>query len=322
MAQAKTTGPAVRAGYRDKKGPFKRLIENIVAHPYLYIMFLPVLAYYVIFHYWPMYGIIIAFKDYKPMLGIFGSQWVGLAQFREFINSPYLLRLVKNTLGINLGMLIFAFPLPIIFALILNECKSIAFRKVVQTVTYMPHFVSSVVVCSLILIFCRGNGMITMILHNFFGLPAKNMFAVPKYFKTLYICMNIWQELGWESIIFFAALTSIDAALYEAATVDGAGRWKQMWHVTLPGIVPTIMILLIMRIGSMMSLGWDRIYLLYNQMIYETADVISTYVYRMGMTRMQYSYSTAVGLMNSVINIILLVSANIVSNKLTESSLW
>lgn len=321
MAQAKTTGPAVRVGYKDKKGWWRRLADNIKQHPYLYLMFLPVFAYYVLFHYWPMYGIIIAFKDFKPMLGIFGSKWVGFDQFAEFINSPYLWRLLRNTLGINLGMLIFANPLPILFALLLNECKSVVFRKVTQTVTYMPHFVSSVIVCYLMLTFCRGNGLITSML-SVFGLPQKNMFSVAKYFKPLYICMNIWQELGWESIIYFAALTSIDASLYEAATVDGAGRWQQMWHVTLPGILPTVVILLIMRIGSLMSLGWDRIYLLYNQMIYETADVISTYVYRMGMTRMQYSYSTAVGLLNSAVNIILLVSANVVSSKVTESSLW
>ena len=320
MSQAKTNGPAIRKGYKDKNY-FLRLGANIKAHPWLYVMFFPVFAYYVLFHYWPMYGVIIAFKDFKPMLGIFGSHWVGLDKFKEFLYGPYLWRLVRNTLGINIGMLLFGFPLPILFALILNECRSVKFRKVVQTVTYMPHFVSSVVVCSLMLIFTRSTGIITSLL-SYFGMPKTNLLSVPRYFKTLYICMNIWQELGWDSIIFFAALTSIDAALYEAATVDGAGRWQQMWHVTLPGIAPTIIILLILRIGNLMSLGWDRIYLLYSEMVYETADVISTYVYRMGMTRMQYSYATAVGLLNSGINIILLLSTNALSRKVTESSLW
>ncbi|MBO4367226.1 MAG: sugar ABC transporter permease [Clostridia bacterium] len=320
MSQVKTNGPAIRKGYKEKNY-FLRLFDNIKAHPWLYIMFFPVFAYYVLFHYWPMYGIIIAFKDFKPMLGIFGSQWVGLDKFKEFIYGPYLWRLVRNTLGINLGMLIFGFPLPILFALILNECRSIKFRKVVQTVTYMPHFVSSVVVCALMIIFTRSTGIITNIL-SYFGMPKTNLLSIPRYFKTLYICMNIWQELGWDSIIFFAALTSIDSSLYEAATVDGAGRWQQMWHVTLPGIAPTIIILLILRIGNLMSLGWDRIHLLYSEMVYETADVISTYVYRMGMTRMQYSYATAVGLLNSAINIILLLSTNALSRKVTESSLW
>ena len=320
MSQAKTNGPAIRKGYKDKNY-FLRLGANIKAHPWLYVMFFPVFAYYVLFHYWPMYGVIIAFKDFKPMLGIFGSHWVGLDKFKEFLYGPYLWRLVRNTLGINIGMLLFGFPLPILFALILNECRSVKFRKVVQTVTYMPHFVSSVVVCSLMLIFTRSTGIITSLL-SYFGMPKTNLLSVPRYFKTLYICMNIWQELGWDSIIFFAALTSIDAALYEAATVDGAGRWQQMWPVTLPGIAPTIIILLILRIGNLMSLGWDRIYLLYSEMVYETADVISTYVYRMGMTRMQYSYATAVGLLNSGINIILLLSTNALSRKVTESSLW
>ncbi|MGI6172995.1 MAG: ABC transporter permease [Christensenellales bacterium] len=320
MNRTNTQNLPIRVGYKERNW-FSRLWDNMKGHPWLYIMFLPVLAYYVIFHYWPMYGVIIAFKDFKPMLGIFGSKWVGLAQFREFIESPYLWRVLRNTLGINLGMLVFASPLPIIFALLLNECKSVAFRKVVQTVTYMPHFVSTVIVCYLMITFCRGNGLITRML-GVFGVPQKNLFSVARYFKPLYIGMNIWQELGWESIIYFAALTAIDASLYEAATVDGAGRWQQMWNVTLPGILPTVVILLIMRIGSLMSLGWDKIYLLYNEMIYETADVISTYVYRMGMTRMQYSYSTAVGLMNSAVNIVLLVSANIISARVTENSLW
>ena len=171
------------------------------------------------------------------------------------------------------------------------------------------------------LIFCRSNGILTRMLGTF-GVRQTNLFSVPKYFQPLYILMNIWQELGWESIIFFAALTSIDASLYEAAKVDGAGRWQQMWHVTLPGIAPTIVILLILRIGNLMSLGWDRIFLLYNEMIFETADVISTYVYRTGLVKMQYSYSTAVGLMNSVINVILLLSANALSRRVSESSLW
>lgn len=320
MSQSKTSGSTIRPGYKSPS-ILKQLGRNIKAHPYLYLLFLPVFVYYVVFHYWPMYGVIIAFKDYKPMKGIFGSEWVGLLQFKTFLNSTFLWRLIRNTLSINLGMLVFAFPLPIIFALLLNECKSVAFRKVVQTVTYMPHFVSSVVVCSLMLIFCRSNGILTRML-GVFGVRQTNLFSVPKYFQPLYILMNIWQELGWESIIFFAALTSIDASLYEAAKVDGAGRWQQMWHVTLPGIAPTIVILLILRIGNLMSLGWDRIFLLYNEMIFETADVISTYVYRTGLVKMQYSYSTAVGLMNSVINVILLLAANALSRRVSESSLW
>lgn len=299
----------------------RRLLDNMRAHPWLYIMIIPALAYFIVFHYAPMYGVIIAFQDYKPLKGIAGSKWVGFQHFETFITGPFFWRLVRNTLSINIGMLLFGFPLPIIFALMLNEVRSTAFRKVVQTVTYMPHFVSSVVVCGLMVIFCRSDGLLTNVL-TVFGLPKTNLLTIEGYFQPLYIGMNIWQELGWDSIIYFAALTSVDAALYEAARVDGAGRWRQMWHITLPGISSTIVILLILRIGNLMSLGWDRIILMYNDMVMETADVISTFVYRTGLVQVQYSYATAVGLLNSIINVILLVSANAVSRKISDSSLW
>ena len=299
----------------------RRLLDNMRSHPWLYLMILPAIAYFAIFHYAPMYGVIIAFQDYKPLKGISGSAWVGFKHFQTFVQGPFFWRLVRNTLSINIGMLLFGFPLPIIFALMLNEVRSTAFRKVVQTVTYMPHFVSSVVVCVLMVIFCRSDGLLTNVL-TFFGLPKTNLLTIESYFQPLYIGMNIWQELGWDSIIYFAALTSVDAALYEAARVDGAGRWRQMWHITLPGISSTIVILLILRIGNLMSLGWDRIILMYNDMVMETADVISTFVYRTGLVQVQYSYATAVGLLNSIINVILLVSANAVSRKISDSSLW
>lgn len=305
-----------------KQSYLRRLGRNMVEHPLLYLMFLPVVAYYVIFHYAPMYGVVIAFQDYKPMRGIAGSQFVGLKHFQTFVNGPFFWRLVRNTLSINIGMLLFAFPMPIIFALMLNEVRSVRFRKVVQTVTYMPHFVSSVVVCGLMLIFCRSDGIVTIAL-NALGLVEKtNLLTIKQYFQPLYILMNIWQELGWDSIIYFAALTAIDAELYEAATVDGAGRWRRMWHITIPGILPTIVMLLILRIGNLMSLGWDRIYLLQSEIVYETSDVISTYVYRTGLVQTQYSYATAVGLMNSVVNVILLFSANAFARRVSENSLW
>ena len=299
----------------------KRLLMNIKQHPWFYILILPAIAYFIVFHYAPMYGVIIAFQDYKPFKGISGSAWVGFKHFTDFITGPFFWRLLRNTLSINIGMLLFGFPLPILFALLLNEVRSTGFKRVVQTITYMPHFVSSVVVCGLMVIFCRSDGILTYVL-SFFGLPESNLLTYKNLFQPLYIGMNIWQELGWDSIIYFAALTSIDVSLYEAARVDGAGRWRQMWHITLPGIAPTVVILLILRIGNLMSLGWDRIYLLYNDMVMETADVISTYVYRTGMLQVQYSYATAVGLMNSVVNIVLLFTANYISRKVTDSSLW
>lgn len=299
----------------------KKLLMNIKQHPWFYIMIIPAIAYFIVFHYAPMYGVIIAFQDYKPFKGIAGSAWVGFKHFTGFITGPFFWRLIRNTLSINIGMLLFGFPLPILFALLLNEVRSVGFKRVVQTITYMPHFVSSVVVCGLMVIFCRSDGILTYVL-SFLGFPENNLLTFKQYFQGLYIGMNIWQELGWDSIIYFAALTSIDVSLYEAARVDGAGRWRQMWHITLPGIAPTIVILLILRIGNLMSLGWDRIYLLYNDMVMETADVISTYVYRTGMLQVQYSYATAVGLMNSVVNIILLFTANFISRKVSDSSLW
>ncbi len=299
----------------------KRLLMNIKQHPWFYVMIIPAIAYFIVFHYAPMYGVIIAFQDYKPFKGISGSAWVGLKHFRDFVTGPFFWRLIRNTLSINIGMLLFGFPLPILFALLLNEVRSVGFKRVVQTITYMPHFVSSVVVCGLMVLFCRSDGILTYVL-KFIGFPENNLLTYKQYFQGLYIGMNIWQELGWDSIIYFAALTSIDVSLYEAARVDGAGRWRQMWHITLPGIAPTIVILLILRIGNLMSLGWDRIYLLYNDMVMETADVISTYVYRTGMLQVQYSYATAVGLMNSLVNIILLFSANFISRKVSDSSLW
>ena len=299
----------------------KKLMMNIKQHPWFYVMIIPAIAYFIVFHYAPMYGVIIAFQDYKPFKGISGSAWVGLKHFSDFITGPFFWRLLRNTLSINIGMLLFGFPLPIIFALLLNEVRSVGFKRVVQTITYMPHFVSSVVVCGLMVLFCRSDGILTYVL-KFIGFPDNNLLTYKQYFQGLYIGMNIWQELGWDSIIYFAALTSIDVSLYEAARVDGAGRWRQMWHITLPGIAPTVVILLILRIGNLMSLGWDRIYLLYNDMVMETADVISTYVYRTGMLQVQYSYATAVGLMNSIVNIILLFSANFISRKVSDSSLW
>ena len=299
----------------------KRLLMNIKQHPWFYVMIIPAIAYFIVFHYAPMYGVIIAFQDYKPFKGIAGSAWVGFKHFTDFLTGPFFWRLLRNTLSINIGMLLFGFPLPILFALLLNEVRSVGFKRVVQTITYMPHFVSSVVVCGLMIIFCRSDGILTYVL-KFIGFPESNLLTYKQYFQGLYIGMNIWQELGWDSIIYFAALTSINVSLYEAARVDGAGRWRQMWHITLPGIAPTVVILLILRIGNLMSLGWDRIYLLYNDMVMETADVISTYVYRTGMLQVQYSYATAVGLMNSVVNIILLFSANYISRKVTDSSLW
>lgn len=294
----------------------------MVTHPLLYLMILPVLIYFLVYHYYPMYGMIISFFDYVPTKGISGSKFVGLKHFRAFLEDPYFFRTMRNTLSINLLLLLFGFPFPIIFAVLLNELRSAKFRKVTQTVTYMPHFISTVVICGLMLDFCKSKGVITTIFCALSGREPVNLFSQSAFFQPLYVLMCIWQEFGWDSIIYFAALSGIDQELYEAADIDGAGRWNKILHITIPGISPTIIILLIMRIGNMMTLGWDKILLLYNPMIYEKADVISTYVYRIGLMNFQYSFSTAVGVFNSIINFILLLSANAFSRKVNETSLW
>lgn len=287
----------------------------------LYLIVSPVLLYYIIFHYMPIYGAIIAFKDFVPTKGIWGSSWVGFEHFQEFFNSYYFWRILKNTLVISLTSLVFGFPAPIILALLINEVKNRFFSRFIQTVTYMPHFISLVVVCGLIIDFTRDTGIINTIIA-FFGGDIETMLNKSGYFVPIYVSSEIWQEIGWGSIIYLAAMGSIDPQQYEAATIDGAGRWKQTLHVTLPGIAPTIIILLILKVGGILSVGYEKIILLYNPAIYESADVISTYVYRKGLQEFAWSFSSAVGLFNSTINFILLIGANWLSKKINQSGLW
>ena len=315
-----STGNQIRI--KKQKNIFVRIGQNIIQYPTLYIMIIPVLIWFAVFCYAPMYGVIIAFKKYVPTKGIMGSNWVGLKHFQDFFSDFYFGRLVRNTISINLKLLLLGFPFPIIFALLLNEIKSMKFRRIVQSITYMPHFISSMVICGLMLDFCKSNGLITYLLSNLGLVERTNLFSKSSWFQGLYVAMNIWQEFGWDSIIYFAALSAIDVSLYEAATVDGAGKFSQAWHITLPGISGTVFILLILRIGNLMNLGWEKVYLLYNEKIYETADIISTYVYRRGILEFQYSYATAVGLFNSVVNVVLLLTANTLSKRVTETGLW
>lgn len=288
----------------------------------LYLIILPTLIYYILFHYKPMYGLIIAFQDYSPRRGIMGSDWVGLQNFKDFFGGIYFWRLLRNTLEISLTTLVVGFPAPIILALLVNELRSKWFSRITQTITYMPHFVSMVVLCAMIREFVAEDGFITQMLVKFFGYSGKNLLSRASYFTPIYAISNIWQGVGWGSIVYLAALTGIDMELYEAARVDGAGRWKQTIHITIPSIAPTIIVMLIMRMGQIMSVGHEKIILLYNEGIYEKADVISTYVYRMGIINRQYSFSAAVGLFNSVVNFILVIAANQISKKVSETSLW
>jgi putative aldouronate transport system permease protein len=287
----------------------------------LYLIALPVVAYYIIFHYFPMYGAQIAFKDFSPSSGITGSPWVGFRHFTDFFSSIYFIRVLKNTLTISVTSLVFGFPAPIILALLINELRSRRFSRTVQLITYMPHFISMVVVCGMILEFTTRNGLISVVL-SYFGVPAKTMLNDAGLFVPIYVISGIWQGVGWGSIIYLAALTGIDQELYQAASIDGAGRWKQTLYVTLPGLLPTITVLLILRTGSILSVGAEKIILLYNPSIYETSDVISSYVYRRGLLNADWSFSSAVGLFNSMVNFILVAFVNWLARRTSDTSLW
>ncbi|MDD6788930.1 MAG: ABC transporter permease subunit [Lachnospira sp.] len=287
----------------------------------LYLMILPILIYYAIFKFGPMFGLSIAFLDYKPARGILGSRFVGLKHFINFFTNYYFLRLLRNTIKISLCSLL-TFPCPIILALLLNELRSAKFSKMAQTVTYIPHFISTVVVCSMVIVLTGSNGAITQILHTLFGVEEKAMLNNPAYFLPIYVLTELWQTLGWNSIIYLSALTGIDQQLYEAARVDGAGRWQQTIHVTLPGIAPTIIIMFILKMGKIFNVGYERVMLLYNDATLNVADVINTYVYRQGIVQAQYSYSTAVGLFNCLVSFGLVLLTNKISNKLNGSGLW
>jgi len=286
-------------------------------------MLLPVVLYFLLFHYKPMYGAIIAFKDFNAFVGIWESKWVGFKHFQQFFESYYFGRILRNTLLISLYQLIFAFPAAVVLALLLNEVRNQAFKKTVQTISYLPHFISLVVVCGMLIDFLQPDGIINRMLLAIGAIGEPISFLIlPEWFRTIFVGSGIWQGIGWSSIIFLAALAGINPSLYEAAVVDGAGRWKQVLHITLPGIMPTVVILLIIEIGKFMIVGFDKIVLLYNPATYETADVIGSFVYRRGIQEANYSFTAAVGLFNSVINFALLVLVNQIAKKKAESSLW
>lgn len=287
-----------------------------------YVLAFFVIVYYICFHYKPMLGAVIAFRDYKPRVGIANSPWVGLFNFDSFFSSYYFWRLIRNTLTISMCGLLFTFPCAIIFALSINEVRNPRFKRTVQTISYMPHFISLIVVCSMIRLFVDSNGFIVQIMKLFGYTGTGSLLGQPKMFVPIYVISDIWQQTGWNCIIYLAAISGIDVSLYEAARIDGAGRWKQTIHITLPGIMGTIILLLILRIGQMMGVGHEKIILLYNEFTYDTADVISSYVYRRGLVSGDYSFSTAVGLFNSAINFILVLSANKVSNMISGTGIW
>ena len=289
----------------------------------LYLIFLLPLIYYIVFRYAPIVlGFIVALKRYVPAIGIWQSKWVGLKYFLQFFHSVYFWRVLKNTLGINLIYLIIGFPLPIIFALLLNEIRVKWFKRTIQTISYLPNFISVVIVASMVMTFLSPSfGIVNNILENL-GFERIHFLTKPQYFWWIFNGMTIWQTTGFGAIIYLAALSGIDPQLYEAAIVDGANRWQQTWHITLPGISTTVVVMLLLRIGNLLNIGHEAIILLYNPTIYETADVINTYVYRRGLLNADYSYASAVGLFQSVFGFLLIVVANKVANKISQQGLW
>ena len=306
---------------KERKYTAAAIKKDLKRNYYLYLMVLPLLAFFIVFSYAPMVGLLMAFENYKPARGIFGSDFVGFKHFVDFFQSVFAKRVIRNTLVISFLQLLIEFPVTIIFALLINEMKENLFRKGVQMITYMPYFISMVVIAGIIVDFTKSTGVIGAALGALLG-KSVNVLADPKYWRPMYIISDLWQGLGFGSIIYIAALAGIDQELYEAAAIDGATRWKQTLHITIPGIMPTIIIMLILRVGMLMSVGADKTILLYNAQVYETADIISSFVYRKGLEEFNYGYSTAVGLFNSVINFALLVFTNHLSKKYSETSLF
>ena len=306
-----------------KKYLDKKFLKQVANNWQLYILLLLPLAFIITFAYIPMYGVQIAFKEFMIRDGIQGSPWVGFKYFKMFFDSPMLVRIVTNTLKINLYMLIVGFPAPIIFALALNEITHVRFKKTVQMVTYAPHFISTVVMVSIIMQVLNPKfGLINNITQAFGIEQASNWLSNPSYFSSIYVWTDIWQHMGWDSVIYIAALSGIDTQLYDAAKVDGANRFQKMMNIDLPGIAPTIIILLILRAGEIMGVGFEKVFLMQNDLNLRASEVISTYVYKVGLVNANYSYSTAIGLFNTVINFILLLSVNKIASKVGETSLW
>lgn len=304
----------------------KTLARDWNMNKWKYLMILPVMIYLALFCYKPMYGLVIAFKDYKLTRGIEGSSWSDpwYKWFQNFVTDPYFPRILKNTFVISGLTIIFGFPAPIILALLINEVRNNAFKKTVQTITYLPYFISLVVMCGILQVFCKQDGLFSQI-AEFFGGTGQNYLTSTKWFRPIYVISEIWQRIGWDSIIYLAALAGIDQEQYEAAKVDGANRFQQMLHITLPGLMPTITILFILRMGGILNVGYEKILLLYNASTYDVADVISTYTYRLSFPASgtpMYSKSTAIGLFNTLVNVVFLVITNALSRKTTESSLF
>ncbi len=302
-----------------KKKSFKKKFND---SKYLLLLIAPCFVYYILFHYLPMWGILISFKDFSPFKGFFASPWVGLKHYRAFLTNPNSWRLIRNTFLLSLYSLLWGFPAPILFALVLNEVRNLRFKKVVQTVSYMPHFISTVVVVGMINMFLSPSTGIVNVFLESLGFEKVNFMLDPKYFRSIYVISGIWQSMGWNAIIYIAALSNIDQQLYEAAAIDGANKFKRIIHITIPCIAPTIIITFLLRTGSLLSVGFEKAFLMQTPATYSTSDVLSTYVYRQGLISGNFSYASAVGMFNSVVNLAFLILSNFLARQFSEISLW
>ena len=297
-------------------------LKKVRQHWQLYLFLLPTIAYFLLFRFYPLYGLQLAFKKYRPIDGITGSAWIGLENFRRFFAAADFETLMLNTLKVSIGTLVLSFPLPIILALLLNQLPSLKYKKVVQTTVYAPHFISTVVMVGMIFLFTSpSSGMINKLIEAFGG-KAIHFTALPSWFVPLYVISEIWQSTGWGSILYLAALTGVSQELHEAALVDGANKFQRVWHIDIPGIMPTIVIMLILNAGKIMNIGFEKAYLMQTSLNIDASEIIATYVYKRGVLKSQISLSTAVGLFESVINMILVLTVNWISRKVTESSLF
>jgi putative aldouronate transport system permease protein len=312
----------VHAPYQTKMNKRKKFRRKILKRYQLYLLLLPTLAYFIVFHYLPMYGATIAFKDFSPYIGIVDSPWIGFEQFERFFRSSQFWTLISNTLLLSLYQLAVGFPIPIILALLINYAAKGRFKKVVQTVTYAPHFISTVVIVGMLTVFLSPqSGLVNNFLTLFINEPILFM-ADENWFKSIYVWSGIWQNAGWGTIIYLAALAGVNPMMHEAATVDGASKLRRIWHIDLPTIAPTIVILLILDMGNLMAIGFEKVFLMQNSLNLASSEIISTYVYKMGLQSAQYSFAAAVGLFDAVINFILLVCVNQTAKKLGQNSLW
>ena len=322
MAAKQSAPPSAALELTDKQKKRKDRIKLIKQNYQLYFFLIPAIVFIVLFMYGPLYGLQIAFKNYRPGQGIWGSKWVGLDWFVRFFSTPRCWEIIKNTLVVSIYSLIAGFPFPICLAIILNYVKNLRFKKFAQTVTYMPYFISTVVLVAMMsLFFSPTSGFVNTIIKSFGGEPIYFM-GISSLFPHMYVWSGIWQSMGYSSIIYIAALSGVSPELHESATIDGANILQRIWHIDIPTIMPTMVILLIMSCGNIMNVGYEKVYLMQNDLTIDVSEVISTYVYKIGLINNQFSFSTAIGLMNNIINFVILVAANKLSNKIFGSGLW